>query len=163
MPAVTARAKPIMSDRASGAWYPRCIGPRSMIHSCHYLCSELVTVRYEEQPGDIRQAVANLEEISSDCAVVLLEEEPALGASISLEFHGRDLFGTISGRFQDTCLGWFARVAFEEGQCWDPKRAAPKHLLAICDCSWKGASEPKVGTLENSRNTEENVPVKSLA
>jgi hypothetical protein len=90
-----------------------------MDHSCQYLCSELVTVTYEEQPGEIRQTTANLEEISTTCAVVLLEEKPKVGCSISLAVKGRDLFGEIKATLYDAalvCRGRFRRrIALASG------------------------------------------------
>jgi hypothetical protein len=130
-----------------------------MVHSCQYLCSELVTVTYEEQPGEIRQTIANLEEISTDRAVVLLEDQPQLGASISLAIKGCDFFGVIKARLHDTALGWFAIVAFDAASLWNRAQFAPRHLLGMCECSREGATRTKGRTLENARNTEENVPV----
>jgi len=134
-----------------------------MAHSCQYLCSELVTVTYEEQPGEIRQTTANLEEISSTSAVVLLEEKPRLGSSISLSVKDRDLFGVIKGSLYDAALGWFAIVALDAASLWHRDWFAPKHLLEICGCSLEGATWTKAQALENTRNTEENVPVSFVA
>jgi hypothetical protein len=131
-----------------------------MSHSCHYLCSELVTVTYEEQPGEIRQATANLEEISTTCAVVLLEEKPSLGASISLAIKGRDLFGVITANLYDATLGWFAVITLDAASMWRREWFSPKHLLAMCACSFEGATRTKAQALENAKNTEENVPVR---
>jgi hypothetical protein len=130
-----------------------------MDHTCQFLCSELVTVTYEEQPGEIRQATANLEEISTTSAVVLLDEKPKLGASISLSIRNRDLFGVISATLYDATLGWFAIVALDAASLWNRQWITPKHLLEICACSLEGATGTKAHTLENTRNTEENVPV----
>jgi len=130
-----------------------------MDHACQYLCSELVTVTYEEQPGDIRQTTANLEEISTTCAVVLLDEKPKVGSSISLAVKGRDLFGEIKATLHDAALGWFAVVALDASSLWHPGWFSPQHLLEICGCCWTGATHTKAGALENTRNTEENVPV----
>ena len=54
-----------------------------MVHSCQYLCSELVTVTYEEQPGEIRQTTANLEEISTDLRRGVAGGEAELRLSLS--------------------------------------------------------------------------------
>jgi len=130
-----------------------------MAHSCQFLCSELVTVTYEEQPGEVHQVTANLEEISTCSAVVLMEDEPKLGVSISVSLKGRDLFGVIRARIHDTALGWFAVVALDAGSLWNRDWLSPKHLLHVCGCSLKGAMPAKVRASENTRNTEENVPV----
>jgi hypothetical protein len=134
-----------------------------MAHSCQYLCSELVTVTYEEQPGEIRQATANLEEISTTCAVVLLEEKPRLGSTISLSIKNRDLFGVIKASLYDAALGWFVIVALDAASLWNRDWFSPKHLLEICGCSLEAVTQTKAWTLENTRNTEENVPVSFVA
>jgi len=51
-----------------------------MTNACRYLCSELVTVTYEQHPGEFCQTTANLEEISESDAVVLVDERLSLGA-----------------------------------------------------------------------------------
>jgi len=134
-----------------------------MAHSCQFLCSELVTVTYEEQPGEIRQTTANLEEISSTSAVVLLQEKPRLGSSISLSVKDRDLFGVIQASLFDATLGWFAIVALDAASLWHRDWFSPKHLLEICGCSLEGVTWTKAPALENTRNTEENVPVSFVA
>jgi hypothetical protein len=134
-----------------------------MAHSCQYLCSELVTVTYEEQPGEIRQTIANLEEISADCAVVLLEEEPKLGSSISLAVKGRDLFGVIKASIYDAVLGWFAIVGLDAATLWHRDWFVSKQLVPICGCSLEGVTQTKARASENTRNTEENVPVSFVA
>ena len=133
-----------------------------MEHSCQYLCSELVTVTWEERPGEIRQATANLEEISTTSAVVLLEEKPKVGSPISLAVKGRDLFGEITATLYDTALGWFAVVALDASSLWHPEWLSPEHLFGICGACWANATQTKVQALENTRNTEENVPVSFL-
>jgi hypothetical protein len=130
-----------------------------MVHNCQYLCSELVTVTYEEEPGKICQTVANLEEISATGAVVLLEEQPSVGATISLSIQGRDVFGVIKGRLHDAVLGWYAMLAFDATSVWNHQWTKPKHLLAICDCSPIRGIATKVPTLERTSIAEENVPV----
>ena len=133
-----------------------------MDHSCQYLCSELATVTYEEQPGEIRQTTANLEEISTTCAVVLLEEKPKVGCPISLAIKGHDLFGEIKAILYDATLGWFTVVALDAGSVWCPEWFSPQHLLGMCMCSSADATPTKAQTLESTRNTEENVPVSFL-
>ena len=130
-----------------------------MLHNCQYLCSELVTVTYEDQPGEILQTIANLEEISATGAVVLLEERPTVGSTISLSIKGRDLFGVIQGRLHDAILGWYTVVTFNAATLWNRDWMSPKHLVAVCECSLKNAMGSKGEALEPTRNTEEEVPV----
>ncbi len=133
-----------------------------MAHSCHYLCSELVTVIYEEQPGELYQTIANLEEISTTSAVVLLDEKPRLGSPISLAINGHDLFGVITSSGFDADLGWFVTITLDAASTWRREWFAPKHLFALCACSLEGATPPRARALENAQITEENVPVSFL-
>lgn len=130
-----------------------------MTHACHYLCSEIVTVTYEDRPGEIRQSIANLEEIASDKAVVLVEEPPRLGMPISLAIQGRDLFGIVRARLHDAALGWFAIVSLDAASEWRREWFAPRHLLAVCECSQDALTSTKARDSDSTRNAEENVPV----
>jgi hypothetical protein len=127
-----------------------------MAHFCRYLCSELVTVIYEEHPGDFYQATANLEEISMTGAVVLLDEKPRLGSAISLSVKGRDLFGLVTSRLYDMTLGWFVNITLDTDSTWRREWFSPKHLLEVCACSLEEATRTKAWALENSKATEEN-------
>jgi hypothetical protein len=130
-----------------------------MLHHCEYLCSELITVTYEDQPGEIFQTMANLEEISAESAIVLLEQQPSIGSSISLSIQGRDLFGVIQGSLEDEALGWYVTVAFDAASLWNPRWLKPKHLVAIPECTPQDATGAKAKTLEHTSTAEENVPV----
>ena len=143
-------------------WHIPCTTFRYMEHTCHYLCSELITVTHEEQPGQIRQSIANLEEISTDRAVVLMDEQPRLGSSISLSIKGRDLFGVINAMLHDEVLGCYAVITLDPESRWNPDWFAPKHLLSTCPCSLESTTETKAPTLENIKNTEEIVQVSFL-
>jgi hypothetical protein len=127
-----------------------------MDHSCHYLCSELVTVIYEELPGKLCQATANLEEISMTSVTVLLDEKPRFGSPISLTVKGRDLFGLITSRLYDTTLGWLVNITLDADSRWWREWFSPKHLLAVCGCSAEGATRTKAWALDSSQVTEEN-------
>ena len=131
-----------------------------MSHSCQFLCSELVTVTYEEQPGEIYQRTANLEEISTDRAVVLLDEKPQLGAPISLALKGHDLFGVVTSRMYDTTLGWFVTVTLDAASKWRNDWFAPEHLLTMCECCFEDTTRTKARALENTKYTEKIVPVR---
>lgn len=133
-----------------------------MDHSCQFLCSELIKVIYEEQPGELCQAVANLEEISTSNATVLLDEKPRLGSPISLAIKGHDLFGVITSSLYNETLGWFVTITLDADSTWRREWFSPKHLFATCECSSKGATETKVETLESTKYTEKIVPVNFL-
>jgi hypothetical protein len=134
-----------------------------MAHSCRYLCSELVTVIYEERPGELCETTANLEEISMTAAVVLLDEKPHLGSAISLTVKGRDLFGLVTSRLYDRTLGWFVNITLEPDSTWGREWFSPKHLLEVCTCSSEEATGTKARALENSKVTEKLALVSFLA
>jgi hypothetical protein len=127
-----------------------------MNHSCEYLCSQLVTVMYEDQPGEFCQITANLEEISNASATVLMDEKPRLGTPISLTLKGRDLFGLITSRLRYTDIGWFATITLDPDSTWRREWFSPKHLLGVCVHCAKEAVPAKVKTLEMPQVTEEN-------
>lgn len=130
-----------------------------MAPSYQYLCSELITVTYEQRLGQIQQAIANLEEISTSAAVVLLDEKPRLGVPISLTIQGHDLFGVIASRVYDETLGWFTSVIFDAASEWSPELFTPDHLLDASGCSVEGATKAKVMTLGHGLSAEQNMPV----
>jgi len=116
-------------------------------------------VTYEQRPGEIRQTAANLEEISTDTAIVLLEDEPRLGASISLAIQGRDLFGVIAGCVYDATLGWFVSVALDTASQWSRGWFTPSHLLDSCLWSLESGTDAQAVTLGSTSPAEENVLV----
>jgi hypothetical protein len=80
-----------------------------------------------------------------------------------LSIKNRDLFGVINASLYDAALGWFVVVALDAASLWHRDWFSPKHLLEICECSLEGATQTKAHTLENTRNTEEIVPVSFVA
>jgi hypothetical protein len=84
-----------------------------MAHSRRHLCSQLVTVIYEPRPGEFCHAMANLEEISTTSAVVLVQQRPRLGSPISLVIKGRDRFGVITSSLYDATAGWLIAVTLD--------------------------------------------------
>lgn len=133
-----------------------------MVNSCSYLCSEMISVTFEPQPGEICQALGNLEEISTTSAVVLMENRPALGAPISLSLKAHDFFGAISAIVYHDVLGWFVTITLDPDSTWNPKQFSPKHLLSISERPEESATGSKVQTLEPVPVTEEKVPVNFL-
>lgn len=127
-----------------------------MDHSCHYLCSELVTVIYEGHPGELHQTTANLEEISSRSATVLLGEKPRKGSPICVTVKGHDLFGVVLSQSYDRLLGWFVTLRLDANSVWRKEWFSPRHLLAVRAFAAEAPAWSKVETLENSQVTEEN-------
>jgi hypothetical protein len=92
------------------------------------LCADLIDVWWMDDSGHARQAVANLEDISSSGVCLQLDAPVANGVLMhichdSVEFEGRVRYCV----FRDT--GYFIGVQFEEGFTWDAQQFQPKHLL----------------------------------
>jgi hypothetical protein len=134
-----------------------------MDHSQRYLCSELVTVTYEDCPGQLRQTTANLEEISPTNVTVLLDEKPRLGSAISLTVKGRDLFGLVTSRRHDTTQGCMVNITLDADSTWPREWFSSQRLLALCSCFNEDMTPAEALALEYAKVTEENALVSFLA
>ena len=99
--------------------------------SSRYLCSELISVLYEDNSGQTRQLTANLEEISAQSAVLLLEQEIDLQSPVSMCIKGNDLYGCVDACTQDPVLGWFATLQLDRDSHWSGQRFVPEHFLPL--------------------------------
>jgi hypothetical protein len=100
-----------------------------------YLCSELVSVLYEDSSRQTRSMVANLEEISPDSAALLSEQPFAVGTAISLMLKNNDLYGITESNEYDPILGWFTTIRFDRSSRWSGRRFVPEHFLVLCSLS----------------------------
>jgi len=113
-----------------------------------YLCSELVNVLYEDRQKNVHQTTANLEDISSNSAELLLFDnilQP--GTAISFCAKDHDLYGVVQSCEQDSILGWFARIRLDKSSQWSGRKFIPEHFLPICS-----AFEPEVPELVQHAN-----------
>ena len=108
---------------------------------CRYLCSELVRVFYEDGFSNIQRAVANLEEIASSDATLLMEERLEPGQPISLRAKGHDLNGVVESCELDQNLGWFIKVQFDFTSRWHGQMFVPEHFLAMCELPFSQQAE----------------------
>src|ERR1039457_950164 len=95
-----------------------------------YMCSELVKIliRYDDQT--VREAIANLEDISRSGACVQLDEAVRLGVDIEIacstcRFKGKVCNCRFAGSLYDV------GVAFDDPGAWDASRYQPAHLLLV--------------------------------
>lgn len=112
-----------------------------------YLCSELVSVLYEDRQRKVRQTTANLEDISSGSAELLLFDDvlqPGLPISFCAKDH--DLYGVVQSCEQDPILGWFARIRLDKSSRWSGRKFIPQHFLPI-----RSTSEPEIPELVPTR------------
>jgi hypothetical protein len=98
---------------------------------CHYLCSELVTVMYEDHFHGIHEAVANIEEISTTEATLLVEESLEPGLPVSFQARGHNLQGVVESSEFDPDLGWFLQIEFDSTSPWSSLMFVPEHFLAV--------------------------------
>jgi len=92
------------------------------------LCADLIEVRWLEGSGQPRQAVANLEDISSAGVCLQLDAPVADGVLMHIHHENVEFAGRVRYCiFRDT--GYFIGVQFEEGFQWDANQYKPKHLL----------------------------------
>src|SRR5581483_8319156 len=117
----------------AGIWPSTC-STKAMLDqtSQSHLCSELVTVLYEDRHRNTRRIVANLEEISPDSAVLLTEErlEPSLPITFCSREH--DLYGCVESSCADEVLGWFTTVRLDRSSRWNGRWFLPGHFLSLC-------------------------------
>jgi hypothetical protein len=101
-----------------------------------YLCSELVSVLYEDRRHNVHQTTANLEDISPNSAELLLFDNILQrGTAISFCAKDHDLYGVVQSCEQDPILGWFARVRLDQSSRWSGRKFIPEHFLPICSAS----------------------------
>jgi hypothetical protein len=96
------------------------------------LCSELVSVLYEDASRQTRSTIANLEEISPDRAALLSDHPFTVGTAISLTLKNNDLYGIAESNEYDPILGWFTTIRFDGSSRWSGRRFVPEHFLALC-------------------------------
>lgn len=92
------------------------------------LCADLVDVRWKDQSGRRRRAVANLEDISASGACLQLDTRVPVGASVRIAHERGEFVGVVRYcMFRD--IGYFIGVQFEPGCKWDEREFRPMHLL----------------------------------
>lgn len=96
------------------------------------LCSELVSVLYEDRSRRTRATSANLEQISSEYAVLLSDDCPQPGDPIAFDAQGHDFYGTVESIELDDTLGCFTKVKLEATSRWNGRVFVPEHFLALC-------------------------------
>jgi hypothetical protein len=95
-----------------------------------YMCSELVKILVRHEDQTVREAVANLEDISPSGARVQLDEAVRSGAGIEIvcstcRFKGKVRNCRFGGSLYDV------GIAFDDPGAWDASRYEPAHLLLV--------------------------------
>ena len=111
-----------------------------------YLCSEIVTVLYEDDFHNTQQTLANLEEISSRSATLLCEQHLEPGHPVAICLKGHDLYGIVACAKHERLLGWFIVVCLESSSQWSPQWFLPDHSFRTGAVGHADTHQP-IGTL----------------
>lgn len=92
------------------------------------LCADLVDVRWKDQNGRTRRAVANLEDISLSGACLQLETKVPVGAPMRISYDQGEFAGVVRYCMYKE-IGYYIGVQFEPGCRWNEREFRPMHLL----------------------------------
>jgi hypothetical protein len=106
-----------------------------------YLCSELVNVLYEDRSLILNQLVANLEEISSTHATLLVEERLQPGSAVSFHAKGHDLNGFVESCDYHEILGWIVEIEFDSRSRWNAAMFIPDHSVPTFEPAYASVTE----------------------
>lgn len=121
-----------------------------------WMCADLVKVRVHAASG-IREAVANLEDISPSGACVQLDEAAQEGADIEIVCAGCRLKGKVKYcRF--STIGYDVGVAFDERRSWNKARYEPRHLLQLPAGQLSGVGAPR-----NTKRLSKTAPLRGIS
>ena len=118
----------------------------SPVDDRRYLCSEMVSVLFEDASQNTRQTLANLEDISSRSATLLCDEHLEPGLPVALCSKGHDLYGIVASATFERLLGWYVVLRLDLSSQWTRQWFVPEHLLCIGAGPIAEANEP-IGSL----------------
>jgi len=116
------------------------------LDDCRYLCSEMVSVLYEDRFRSTRRAIANLEDISTRTATLLCDQEIEPGQPVAFCSKGHDLYGVVSSSACEPLLGWYVTLRLQPASRWSPQWFQPEHLFPVSVAKESEANDP-VGVL----------------
>ena len=93
------------------------------------LCADLVEVGWRDQTGQQHAAIANLEEISTQCATLTLEAALSVGTTVQIRCLRGTFTGAVSYCHDEPDFGCIAGIEFVGGTRWDMRKYRPRHLL----------------------------------
>jgi len=94
-----------------------------------FLCSELVEVCLFAACGEAWQVVGNLEEISPEAAVLLLDVPARKHSRLSFTAGHRRFSAVVESCAYEPPLGYMVSIRFAGGYRWSLKDFAPAHFL----------------------------------
>lgn len=95
------------------------------------MCSELVTLVYDDGRGDSKAIVGNLEEIGEWAACVMTDDPITPGSRVAILCQGHQLQGVVECCTIDDLLGFILRVGLDPESRWSEGKFRPKHLYPI--------------------------------
>ena len=94
------------------------------------LCSELVDVRWQDGQGRQREALANLEDISTSGVCLQMDHPLPPDTPLRILHHRGEFQGSVRYCFYRE-IGYFLGVQFTPGYAWSPDAYQPQHLLDL--------------------------------
>ena len=92
------------------------------------LCAELVQLIWQNESGQERRTVANLEDISLSGVCVQMEREIRPGTDVAINYGDGELLGTVRYcLFRD--VGYFLGIELKPASRWSSQHYKPQHLL----------------------------------
>lgn len=92
------------------------------------LCADLVDLRWKDEAGKVKRAVANLEDISLSGACLQLDQPIQLHTAVRIRYPKGELQGQVRYCVYRE-IGYFMGVQFETGTAWSRKQFRPQHLF----------------------------------
>ncbi len=93
------------------------------------LCSELLNLHFRYKVGREREVKANLEEIWSTGALLLIDVRVPVATPTRFAAGGREFRGKVTARKFLKGLGYFVEVQFASNSHWSEQEYRPKHLF----------------------------------
>jgi hypothetical protein len=92
------------------------------------MCADLVDIRWKDNTGRSRRAVANLEDISLSGACLQTELQIPLTTIVKISYPKGEFLGVVRYcQFKD--IGYYVGIQFEDGCKWSKTSFKPLHLL----------------------------------
>ena len=101
------------------------------VRSYTHMCSELVTLVYDNGAADPKAIVGNLEEIGEWAACVLADDPVTPGSRVAILCQSHHLHGVVECCTIDDLLGFVMRIGLDADSRWSEARFRPKHLYHI--------------------------------
>jgi hypothetical protein len=93
------------------------------------LCADLVEVCWLDRSEQPHVAIANIEDISTQGASVVLESALSVGSMVLIRCLRGEFAGTVSYCRQEPDFGYVAGIEFCGGSRWNLRKYRPRHLL----------------------------------